>query len=1317
MPAATRPGGAPVARPSTPEGFRAPRVASHAGDMQPGAVHAGTSFVPRGEPEAPLPTGAQAVTDSATHTTVSPAAPASRRADIAAHEAVHREQHAARGRLPEGSVPQLEAEARRGSQARRRGRDVPLRHAAPEGAALTYDHASAGGWLDDFAFFLTETTNYDVAGIDWPTELDAMLESERIVHSEEAITALELSDRLRYQFLLEIFAQELEGVELEPPAPGPAGGGLVAPTTEDLEDALFDEYLPLLSAEEFAQEDVADVGDAFLDHWLGELETIRLIPETFDLSAFLPPPRTADVEREREAAFEEFMATEVPDLMFMFVLDEFARAVGGPHADVAGAPLIVGGGELRQLSPERWLETLDMDEYRTRLVGHLGDTFEQRLRTDAGFRRVLLTAADEASRYTSLVAVHGAIRSQQRSIDDAVSHLRESPLDELEEFDWTVVGDPATVHGRMTEVQTATTAFYGAIAPGLDNDAALLGAVDALVDALDRPGDYQVFGAILRLVTLAGSYRTLLDNQLEAARARIDEVVDVGYDDVAAVIAEMATFAAEYLRDTWIPALHAAALRRISANRDYLQDLKDRWSEHTATLVANLDAGALIFEDTADLLEEGVYESVTIDTGGLGAPSPMLPGAGDGGGALTAGPVGAYGPETVTVDDAYRLRDAATIMRAQSAALSDPEQNSERYDKVVEALEGFEDVRRRIEAGEVDPNLYGREVMNDAKAELGLDNFAEYTTYADVIFGRAIASRNPFLSRLVVAWKVVEQIDDALRNITIFVGLGLLTIASLLVGSLGTVAFWVTFAIDASLSIGLGVYQVTEAEALLELVRLDLDQSVTGLTVEQAENALFWAWVMLALSIVLVVGGTAFGLYLRYGTTAGESVAISLRYYRLAVENPTLFSSLRAIVRDPLRLGRMLDLAGDALELERLLHRMDATLDLARVERLVELTSDASRVNRMLDLGRDARAVESALEQLHTVLPDGRVRLWLLDHAADDVVPLVDVLGHTGTEVDDLVRLRRVLDHVPADRLLPLVRTRPLEQIDDLLTRGVRLADLESGIGVVGGGARPSVLDPRAPVPPQVQTLLDGLSIGDRAHLTSATAHEARRLQGVLTNNKFPKKAGPDVGPEVARWAADGADGPTEFVNRWEYARQRYQAIELGLDDAAVPAGTSPRRVAADMLVAEIRGGGLTTRLTAETGRVRAIAGSGWTPVTGTTADEIAASVRARADQVTFGTETTTAYHVHKHGGELALAERPAAGAGFDAELGAYLGSARRTVAAGDVAAEEFTGGVGNLVFTRLVEDADGVRRVMTARVFVRDGHALVTTYGGAVVP
>ena len=92
---------------------------------------------------------------------------------------------------------------------------------------MTYEHASAGGWLDDFAFFLTEVTDYDVAGIDWVEEVDAMLASDRIVRSEEAITALELSDRLRYQFLLEVFAQELEGAELEPPAPALLGVGFI----------------------------------------------------------------------------------------------------------------------------------------------------------------------------------------------------------------------------------------------------------------------------------------------------------------------------------------------------------------------------------------------------------------------------------------------------------------------------------------------------------------------------------------------------------------------------------------------------------------------------------------------------------------------------------------------------------------------------------------------------------------------------------------------------------------------------------------------------------------------------------------------------------------------------------------------------------------------------------------------------------------------------------------------------------------------------------------------------------------------------------
>jgi len=107
--------------------------------------------------------------------------------------------------------------------------------------------------------------------------------------------------------------------------------------------------------------------------------------------------------------------------------------------------------------------------------------------------------------------------------------------------------------------------------------------------------------------------------------------------------------------------------------------------------------------------------------------------------------------------------------------------------------------------------------------------------------------------------------------------------------------------------------------------------------------------------------------------------------------------------------------------------------------------------------------------------------------------------------------------------------------------------------------------------------------------------------------------------------------------------------------------------------------------------------------------------VRRSSSEMTFGTDTTTAYHVRKHGKELAPSEAAPA-ADFERSLAAYSGSARRTIATGDATVNELGHGMLSISFTRTVRDTDGARQ-MTTQVFVRDGHALITTYGGARLP
>src|SRR5262249_44676546 len=152
-------------------------------------------------------------------------------------------------------------------------------------AALAYEYASAGDHLDRFRAWLVENTNYDVDATDWSTDVTDMLFSARIYSSQTGVdeTAIELSDKYRYRMLLEIFDQELDAAEPAPDPLPPPAAGLIVPTTDQIEDTLFDYYLPTLTADDFAAADVEAVSDAFLDYWLTRLAGLNFISDTFDV--------------------------------------------------------------------------------------------------------------------------------------------------------------------------------------------------------------------------------------------------------------------------------------------------------------------------------------------------------------------------------------------------------------------------------------------------------------------------------------------------------------------------------------------------------------------------------------------------------------------------------------------------------------------------------------------------------------------------------------------------------------------------------------------------------------------------------------------------------------------------------------------------------------------------------------------------------------------------------------------------------------------------------------------------------------------------
>lgn len=913
-----------------------------------------------------------------------------RQEEVLAHEAVHRSQFARAGRGRAGTPAELETEARRGTWAVLHGYSFNPQLAATPEMVLAFDHASAGQHLQEFIAWLAKNTSYDVNAIDWAKTIPELLASTRIYHSDPAETALQFSQRARYLLLIEIFDQEQAGLTAGPQSPT---GSQLVPTTAQLEDELFGQYLSSLSTTDFADKDVRDVGTAFLPDYIDRLDQLAIVPSNFNIDDYKPAARTAELEAERNRVLDAWMRSELKDLAFRFLLDDFARAVGGPHAKVSALPPLLGSGVSRQISPEQWLATVDLAAYKDRLVAAMAAEAVKRLARDTAHQRLLRTAANEESRFQTLQALHNVIAGFDQSRRAAVNDLRTHTMDQLTSLDYDIISEPYKAVAQFAAISSAAGAFYQKLRAGGDNDAAMITAAAELGTVINSTPSIGILVAeVVRLGTALTSYRNQLESSRQAVTRRLRDAIQVNYDEIAAGIRQMADFADAFLEQTFIPRLHKIALDRITANVKVLRDRKDNWAAYSAATAKKMEEYAAVLDDFARGLRNHSYDRIELKG------------------------------QRLTAANLKEIEDAAKICHAEAKVMRQPASASKRYAKLVEALKGFDDVKERIEKGKIPPNHYGRDVFNTARQELHLDSFREFTTYGDVVFGRDVAAENPFLARLVIDWLIVENIDDVLHGLVVFVALGLLTVASLLTGALAA-AFLpagvtqavavVLFAFDAGVNIGMAWHDKNEAEAFRELVRLDLDQSVTGVSEADADRAVRAAWFGLLLAVGLVAGAIALaGLARFFGRGVSGGFELSLRYFKLAREDPQLFASLRRIVTDPVRLDRMLAFAEHAEELSALLHRMDRTLDLPMVERMLAATGDAGRAIKVLHAATDVGAADGALGRLVTRIPQTAARADLLELAGHDAVGLMAVLDRTA----DVAAARRLLTLVPEAR-------------------------------------------------------------------------------------------------------------------------------------------------------------------------------------------------------------------------------------------------------------------------------------------------------------
>ena len=1066
----------------------------------------------------------------------------------------------------------------------------------------------------------------------------------------EGETLLEASQLDRYDHVLSILGEEAAAL------PGDPDAGL---HTAELDRLVWDTYVaPAVPPPEFGDEFVRLHSEAFLEYWLPAIEEPRFVPEDFDLEA-LRPAATDELDRERDELISAYLAGPAEPAMQMFLLDSWA-------SDPLGR------------STESYLAAVDLDALRESLLAHLVEDFQRWAARDPAYRMALWDATARETAFDGVAAMVLAGRAAEAYNAGFGERFSTATFGELDEAEWAIARDPAGYAERTAEAAAATREVLSGLSSELDLERALTdwyARALATLPTVDT-GEAMLLGGLLQILMALHNLGGLVERERTAAADRLRAELDLGYEAIAGVIGEQARFADDFITDEWLPMLKLVALEQVTANKQQLAAALADWPGYREQTAAKFRICMHVLDDLVEKLESGDYESVEMDG------------------------------QAITAADLEQLRVLREFCLGQAEAMEDPDKAEETRDQMQEAVDGFESVRENIESGEYEPIDYASAVYDEARARLALEWYSDYTTMRSALSRWEVVPENPFLAYAIASWQWEEWVRQLDEKAAVFAALGLLTVASLVVPGVGGA---VLAGIDLAVSIGMGIEHLDDAYDLLALARLDSDGTIRGISVEQAEEALSTAWLNLGLSLVITAGiGAMFGRLLIRGRAATSLPGDLTRMNALMRVDPVAAEQILSRIKDATKAEQLLEIVGDSRLLQQLL---ESTTDVRHLE-YVLLSARAEDVARLIDLAGDTATLARLFDHAADVTVAERLLM-----ASDDVEGVIGLVRQVRAQSiadllergDTVAELARVLGHLDDPAQLPrLLSNSSAADVEALLARGIRADDIEVGIGrPATGGPQPRFEVARSPVPEQVRAILERYGIADAPILQQLAEHEAQRVSRVLVSNPMPGRAR-TLEKEMASWALEGAETPGDFLNRWEQLRGEFRNVRQRLNPAEHP-NQNLDLVAARELLSESGIARLNEGLEAGRTAVRELAGAGWVQVNGT--DQ--AAVRAHAAQLTFGSETAGAYHVGKHLDELPLAERPLASGNVDADVAAYVGSARRTIRDGALTGREEAGAVVEMAFQRVVRE-EGVTYTMTARVLVKDGWGLIKTYGGS---
>ncbi|GAB1693635.1 DUF4157 domain-containing protein [Krasilnikovia sp. M28-CT-15] len=1089
------------------------------------------------------------------------------------------------------------------------------------------------------------------------------------------------------RFALALAVLDAEARTGPPPAPG------LSPHPDLLGPIIFARYAATDPAPSELQttEMTRTHSEAFLAQWLPTIRDARLIPDGFDLAAFEP---TDELDQLRRELVNRYIDVAAPRTMEKYLLDRWASGSG---------------------SPEQFIRTADINALRHDLIEHLGKDFMRWAVTQPGFRGAFWSDVGQRAAYSALKTLVLAGRALQAFHGSLADRFSSVGADELSVEEFAIAQDPYGYSQKIAAVAAATTALTQHLKPGELLEHGLLGWYQAIAATWSAGGeDARGVAGLLAVFQGLGGLKSAIEAQQTASRTHIALRLDTSFEAIAAVIRNEARAADEFIQTKWIPMLKVVALEQITRNRDEMKEHIANWPKYRAEAVAKFKICGHFLDDLITRLQSGDVESATMGT------------------------------QVLTPAELPALIQARDFMKGEAAKLESDEEAEAKKDDMKEAVAGFEKVRKRILSGDYKPVDYSKAVYDEARARLGIAGYDDWVTMGQALDRWAIVPQNPFLGYAIARWQWEEHVKQLDDEFLLFIGLGLLTLASLVVpGAAGVVLT----AIDVAAGIAQGVKGVSDAYALVDLAELDPTGAIGGVTIEQARAALHTAWIGLGINIVLVGGlGAVWAAMKLAGRGAGKIPMELERLAALAKVNPVAAEKMMAQVKDLVKLEELLAATGDSMLLERMLAKTGDVWHLEyalmfgeprKIAELMELAGDAGKLSKVLDHVPDAITAERLLR-----MTDDAEGLSLLLRSADNAgiaeallkwtnPRMADrLLGLAGGEQGGLLTLSTSgLSPETAAALLPrcdsaaelaalvkrmdkgpeqiagLLDKHPPGELKGLLDRGIRPSEVEMGVGTPALGAQPTFPANTIPMPDASREILRQYGLADHPLLQTIQPHELGRIRTLADGGGLSKKVPAEVRQKAAEWAANGATSPGNFVDRWEFFKTRVDDVALTLDPALYR-NQNLKVVAARQLTDDVTL--LNTVFTSRAQSMRELGGIGWADLGAPAGADL---VKGNATRLSFGSEANAAYHPVKHRAELPLSERAAPDAAFDAQASAYLASARRTVAEGALASAETSEGATRMVFKRTTEGVE-----MTAMVITRDQYALIASLTGKAI-